>query len=170
VLDYLSENGFDTIAVGKIYDIFAGVGITKSYRSKNNADGMRLTSELAKQGFNGLCFVNLVDFDMLYGHRNDVDGYAKAMTEFDLWLGGFLSEMRDGDALIITADHGCDPATESTDHSREYAPMLAYGKNIRQNINLHTRASFADIAKTIAEIFGVDADIYGRSFCGDIIK
>ena len=170
VPDILKESGFDVISVGKIFDIFAGQGFTESYPTANNADGMDKTMGIAKRDFNGLCFVNLVDFDMVYGHRNDVGGYARAMTAFDKWLGEFLKELREEDLLIITADHGCDPATPSTDHSREYTPMIAYGKKLKENVNLGTRDSFADIGATVLEWFGVSTDeIYGKSFLKEII-
>ncbi|MBQ8227799.1 MAG: phosphopentomutase [Clostridia bacterium] len=133
-IDRLKNAGFDVISVGKIYDIFAGKGITEKHLTKNNSQGMAKTKELLNKDFCGLCFTNLVDFDMVYGHRNDTDGYAKALSEFDCWLGGFVEEMSENDLLIVTADHGCDPSTESTDHSREYVPFIAYAHNeIHQN-------------------------------------
>lgn len=167
LLDSLCENGFDVISVGKIYDIFAGKGITESHPTKNNADGMQQTVQLLKKDFHGLCFVNLVDFDMIYGHRNDAAGYAKALTEFDRWLSGFLPEIGNDDIVMITADHGCDPITESTDHSREYIPLLIYGNQIRP-VNLGTRNTYADIGKTVAALFGSDCDIRGISFLNQI--
>lgn len=163
LLNCLSESGLDVISVGKIYDIFAGKGITESHPTKSNADGMKQTSDLLKRDFHGLCFVNLVDFDMIYGHRNDAVGYAKALTEFDGWLSDFLKNINDDDVVMITADHGCDPLTESTDHSREYIPLLIYGKTIKP-INLGTRETYADIGKTVGELFGLDCDISGESF------
>lgn len=166
----LKEKGFDVISVGKIYDIFAGQGFTESYPTVNNGDGMDKTMGIVHRDFNGLCFVNLVDFDMVYGHRNDVAGYAKAMTEFDAWLGEFLPLLKEEDLLIITADHGCDPATPSTDHSREYTPMLAYGKKLKEGVNLGTRDSFADIGATLLEWFGLPSDaIFGKSFLKEIV-
>ncbi len=168
--DILKEKGFDVISVGKIFDIFAGRGFTESHPTSNNEDGMDKTLEIAKRGFNGLCFINLVDFDMVYGHRNDVEGYARAMSAFDKRLGELLPLLKEDDLLIITADHGCDPATPSTDHSREYTPMLAYGEKIKKNINLGTRDSFADIGSTVLEWFGLSSDgIYGQSFLKEII-
>ncbi len=165
----LKEEGKDVISVGKIYDIFAGVGFTESHPTVNNADGMEKTLALAKRDFEGLCFVNLVDFDMTYGHRNDIAGYANAMTEFDRYLGELLPLLREEDLLIITADHGCDPATPSTDHSREYTPMIAYGDKCKKAINLGTRESFADIGATVLEWFGLSASgIYGKSFYKEI--
>ena len=121
--------------------------------------------------FNGLCFINLVDFDMVYGHRNNLEGYAKAMTDFDTRLGEMLTKLRDDDVMIITADHGCDPSTPSTDHSREYTPMLVFGKGIKNGVNLGTRESFADIGATVLEYFGLDSGrVYGKSFLGEVSK
>lgn len=169
MLDLLMKKGLSTISVGKIYDIFAGKSVSESNRTISNADGMEKTLLLQKRDFEGLCFVNLVDFDMKYGHRNDVEGYAAAMTEFDGYLEKFLEGMRDDDLLIITADHGCDPATPSTDHSREYVPMLVCGKHVREGVNLGTRSSFADISATVLEYFGVDPeDTSGNSFLKEV--
>ena len=166
----MKENGFDVISVGKIFDIFAGQGFTESYPTVNNEDGMDKTMGIAKRDFNGLCFVNLVDFDMVYGHRNDVAGYARAMTAFDKRLGELLPTLGEEDILIITADHGCDPLTPSTDHSREYTPMLAYGKKLKHGLDLGTRESFADIGATLLEWFGLPAEkIYGKSFLKEIL-
>lgn len=169
VLNYLKDNNKDVISVGKISDIFAGSGITEAIRTTGNTDGLEKTLELQNKDFEGLCFVNLVDFDMLYGHRNDVDGYAKAMTEVDVWLNKFIPNMKNDDMLIITADHGCDPKTISTDHSREYVPLLVYGKNINVT-NLGIRKGFADLGKTILDIFNIKNDISGNSFKDEIIK
>lgn len=155
MLDVLSEKGFDVLSVGKIIDIFAEKGITEYVRSDGNADGIDKTIEYMKKDFNGICFTNLVDYDMLYGHRNDVDGYAKALTYFDERLPELLAEMRDEDILMITADHGCDPITPSTDHSREYTPLLMVGKPIEAGVNYGTRKSFADISATILNYFGI---------------
>ena len=152
VLDELKEKGLDVISVGKISDIFAGVGITEAYRTANNTEGMAKTLEMLGKDFNGLCFTNLVDFDMLYGHRNDVDGYAKAIAEFDAWLPSFTDKMQETDLLIITADHGCDPSTPSTDHSREYVPVLIYGKAITPE-NLGTVNGFDFVADKLRGIF-----------------
>ncbi len=169
VLDVMMENGLATIGVGKIYDIFAGKGISETYRTGPNNIGMERTSELQQKDFTGLCFVNLVDFDMLYGHRNDALGYARALNEFDEWLGGFMSKMGPEDVLIITADHGCDPATPSTDHSREYIPFLAYGEAIKQGTDLKTKATYADQGKTILEMFGIETEkTAGESFFKEI--
>ena len=170
MLNNLESNGYDVIAVGKIKDIFAGSGITESYHTKDNFEGMNKTMELVDKDFKGLCFVNLVDFDMLYGHRNDVEGYAKAYTAFDKWLEGFLPKLHDDDVLMITADHGCDPSTPSTDHSREYIPILVYGNKIKP-VNLGIRETYSDIAKTIEDMFGIYSDkIEGKSFLNEIKK
>ena len=151
MLDELKNKSFDVIGVGKIYDIFAGKGLTEYVFTQNNTDGMNKTNEYQSKAFNGLCFVNLVDFDMVYGHRRNVDGYAKALSEFDEWLGGFIENMREDDALIITADHGCDPAFKGTDHTRECVPFILYGKNIEPE-NLGTINGYDYISKTIKEI------------------
>ena len=166
----MKKAGYDVISVGKIFDIFAGQGFTESHPTVNNMDGMDKTMDIAKRNFNGLCFVNLVDFDMVYGHRNDVAGYARALSDFDRRLGEFLPTLQEDDLLIITADHGCDPATPSTDHSREYTPMLAYGKKLKQGVNLGVRKSFADIGSTVLDWFGMDEkEIYGTSFLKEIL-
>ena len=170
LLDALKQAGLATIGVGKIYDIFAGQGITEMVRNKSNADGMEHTLHYAAQDFEGLCFVNLVDFDMLYGHRNDVDGYAAALTEFDGQLRELLPMLKEDDLLFITADHGCDPSTPSTDHSREHVPLLAYGAKMKAGYNLGTRSTYADLAATVAEYFGVKANIAGTSFLREILK
>ena len=167
MLDVLQNGGLDVIGVGKIYDIFAGKGLRSALPTTGNADGMAKTAELLKTDFHGLCFVNLVDFDMLYGHRNDAPGYAQALTEFDRWLGTFLPKLGENDLLMITADHGCDPLTESTDHSREYIPLLVYGKQV-QPCNLGIRCTYADIGKTVCEIFGVSNILAGTSFLTEI--
>ncbi len=155
VLDALTEAGITTISVGKIADIFAGRGIARSIPTHGNEEGMAVTLKLAEEEFEGLAFVNLVDFDMLYGHRQDRDGYAAALSAFDAWLPGFMAKLKAEDRLIITADHGCDPADESTDHTREYIPILIYGEEPQ---NLGTRESFCDVGKTVAGWFGVDLD------------
>lgn len=168
-LNYLKDANKDVIAVGKIADIFANSGITESVRTTGNTDGLNKTLRYLEKDFSGLCFVNLVDFDMLYGHRNDVDGYALALNEVDNWLDTFISKMKDDDILMLTADHGCDPATISTDHSREYVPILVYGHNIKSN-NLGIRNGFSDLGKTILDLFDIDNDLPGKSFKGDILK
>ena len=170
VMDDLVKNGFDSIGVGKIYDIFAGKSVEESYKMEDNIDGMNITLDLCDKDFNGLCFVNLVDFDMIYGHRNDVDGYANAASEFDKQLGQMMDKLREDDIAIITADHGCDPSTESTDHSREYVPMIIFGDKIKSGVDLKTRKTFADIGKTIADIFGIDSQIPGTSFYKEVSK
>ena len=167
--DLLAARGFDTISVGKIYDIFAGRGYTESHRTKGNDDGMKQTLEIAKRDFCGLCFVNLVDFDSAYGHRNDVDGYARALTAFDGQLGELLPLLGKDDILIVTADHGCDPSTPSTDHSREYTPMLIFGADVKHGVDLGTRQSFADIGATVLEILGVErGELAGCSFWKEV--
>lgn len=170
MMDALLANGYQTYGVGKIYDIFAGKGIEHTQRITDNTDGMEKTIALQKEDFNGLCFVNLVDFDMVYGHRNNIDGYAKAATDFDKQLKIFMDNMRDEDIVMITADHGCDPGFKGTDHSREYTPFLAYGKDIKPGVNLGTRDSFADIAATIQDIFHVEQITAGRSFKDEIMR
>ena len=170
MMDVLIANGYATYGVGKIYDIFAGKGIQNTVRIENNVDGMNKAMEYQKEDFTGLCFVNLVDFDMHYGHRNDIDGYAKAATVFDEQLHDFVAAMKDEDILMITADHGCDPGFRGTDHSREYVPFMAYGKDIKENVNLGTRDSFADIAATIQDIFGIEPATAGKSFKDEIMK
>lgn len=165
-MNFLQENGYDVIGVGKINEIFLKSGITKEVQSHNNVEGMARTKELLNYDFNGLCYVNLEDFDMIYGHRNNVDGYAKALSDFDRWLGDFVTSMNDNDLLIITADHGCDPGTESTDHSREYVPLIVYNK--KASVNLGVRETYADIGKTILDNFNVENDLPGKSFYSDI--
>ena len=171
MLNYLKNSGYDVIGVGKINDIFASSGITESYKTKDNLDGINKTIELTKKDFNGLCFINLVDFDSKYGHRNDVDGYAKAISEFDEFLPNIIKGLNSNDILIITADHGCDPSTVSTDHSREYVPILVYGNTIKGGVNLNTRNTFSDIAKTILEYFNITkSELSGSSFLNLIKK
>lgn len=170
ILDRLLEEGYDTISVGKIYDIFAGKGIQETHPTLNNEDGMKRTFKIMEKDFTGLCFINLVDFDMLYGHRNDVDGYAKAATMFDQQLEIFMGKMQEDDILIITADHGCDPGTPSTDHSREYTPLLMYGDHIKENRSIGTRNTFADIGATILGIFGIECKLSGESFLTQVIR
>ena len=169
MLDAIKEAGLASIAVGKIHDIFAGCGDTEYVYNKSNTNGMEHASHYAKQDFRGLCFVNLVDFDMLYGHRRDIDGYAAALTEFDTWLGNFLPTLGEEDLVMITADHGCDPAyTATTDHTREYVPLLILGKQVKP-VNLGTRTTFADIAATVTELLGVEYETPGKSFASEII-
>ena len=169
MLDAIKAAGLDTLAVGKIYDIFAGQGTTEHMFNKSNADGMAHTDDYAARDFHGLCFVNLVDFDMQYGHRRDVDGYANALTEFDTWLGQFLPKLEEDDLVMITADHGCDPAyTATTDHTREYVPLVVLGKQVKP-VNLGTRKSFADIAATVTELLNVPFETPGKSFAREIL-
>lgn len=171
MLDVLKKNNLATISVGKIYDIFAGKSVSECNRTTSNANGMEVTLDIQKRDFEGLCFVNLVDFDMKYGHRNDIVGYASAMTEFDRYLGEFLKNMRADDMLIITADHGCDPSTPSTDHSREYVPMIVCGDGIKAGIDLGTRSTFADISATVLDYLGVNKeDTAGESFLSKVEK
>ena len=169
MLDAIKEAGLDSIAVGKIHDIFAGYGDTEFVFNKSNANGMEHAANYAKKDFRGLCFVNLVDFDMLYGHRRDIDGYANALTEFDTWLASFLPTLGEEDLVMVTADHGCDPAyTATTDHTREYVPLLILGKSVKP-VNLGTRTTFADIAATVTDLLGVEYETVGKSFANDII-
>ena len=162
MLDAIKEAGKEVIAVGKIHDIFAGKGVTETIYTHGNTHGLEETLRLAERDFEGLCFVNLVDFDMLYGHRQDPDGYARALREFDTWLPGFAAKLRPGDLVLITADHGCDPGDNSTDHTREYVPLVALGDV--KPVNLGTRASFADVAATVTDALGVAYDGAGESF------
>lgn len=164
MLDYISENNKEVIAIGKIEDIFNHKGITKAIHTKNNKDGIEATLKMIKENNSGLIFTNLVDFDMLYGHRNDVAGYAKALEYFDSRLKEIIDEIKEDDVLIITADHGCDPTTASTDHSREYIPVLVYGNKLLMNVNLGVRSSFCDIGKTILDILNIDNTLNGSSF------
>jgi phosphopentomutase len=163
LLPALAANGLDVVAIGKIASIYDSMGVTRDLSAKNNRQSIDRTIEVLGEDLTGLIFSNLVDFDMLYGHRRDVEGYAKALEYFDSRLPEIISAMHDDDLLIITADHGNDPTYRGTDHTREYALLLAYGKNAKQGVDLGTRGSLADIGKTIAENFGVElAD--GESF------
>ena len=169
LLDVIKANGLDSIAVGKIYDIFAGKGTTEHVYNTSNANGLEHAMHYADQDFHGLCFINLVDFDMVYGHRRDIDGYALALNEFDQWLPKFMEKLGDEDLVMITADHGCDPAyTATTDHTREYIPLLVLGKKVKP-VNLGTRTGFDRIAATIAEVLGVQMDTSGESFASEIL-
>lgn len=170
MLDAMLSAGYDTYGIGKISDIFAGKGIAHSQRIKNNVEGMERTIGMLDTDFTGLCFVNLVDFDMVYGHRNDISGYAKAATVFDEQLEIFMDKMKENDILMITADHGCDPGFKGTDHSRECVPFLAYGKLVKENVNLGTRKTYADIAATILDILHVENNTDGTSFKAEIMK
>ena len=169
MLDAIKAAGLDSIAVGKIHDIFAGYGDTEYVYNKSNANGMEHTLNYADKDFHGLCFVNLVDFDMQFGHRRDIPGYARALNEFDAWLPSLMEKLGDEDMVMITADHGCDPSyTATTDHTREYVPLLILGKAVKP-VNLGTRKSFADIAATVTELLGVKYDTEGESFAKVII-
>lgn len=170
MMDAIVENGLDTLGVGKIFDIFAGKSIQKTISIENNVDGMEKTLAFQKEDFHGLCFVNLVDFDMVYGHRNNIDGYAKAATVFDEQLAQFMANMREDDVLFITADHGCDPGYPGTDHTRECTPVLVYGAGIRKDVNLGTGHTFANIGATVLDMLGVKGNIKGESFYADIKK
>ncbi|NLP06996.1 MAG: phosphopentomutase [Clostridiaceae bacterium] len=170
LLDHVKEAGLEVKAVGKIDDIFAGRGITQSIHVKDNMEGVDKTIGFIKERFSGLIFANLVDFDMYYGHRNDPEGYARALEEFDGRVPEIIDAMARQDILFITADHGCDPTTVSTDHSREYVPLLIYGKEIRMGINLGTRKTFSDLAQTTAEYLGTGGEFDAVSFYGDIAR
>lgn len=161
MLDQIKEAGKEVIAVGKIYDIFGGQGITESVYTKSNKEGIEKTLFYMDIDFEGICFTNLVDFDMLYGHRNDIDGYAGALKEFDASIPQILEKLREDDILLITADHGCDPSTASTDHSREYTPLIMYGLPIEPK-NLGTRETFADISATILKYFDIEIRTKGN--------
>lgn len=167
MLDILKDNGKDVLSVGKIIDIFAGQGVTEFVRTVSNADGMIKTAEFQKKDFDGLCFVNLVDFDMKYGHRNDVAGYTGALNEFDIALGEFIGNMREDDVLMLTADHGCDPSTPSTDHSRECVPLIICGNNVKSE-NLGTKKGFTCIAKTILSMFNLKNTFFGEDLAPEI--
>ena len=167
LLDQLAERKIEVFSIGKIFDVFLGRGIREYEKSTSNADGMAKTLEAMKSVDQGLIYVNLVDFDQLYGHRNDVEGYARALEEVDAWLPSLEERMKDDDLVILTADHGCDPTTASTDHSREYVPVLAYGKKSRHGVNLGTRASLSDLGQTVAENFGAHI-VNGESFLASL--
>ena len=170
MMDALVRKGHEVIGVGKISDIFAGRGITRSTGvNESNADGMEKTLRIQQEDFTGLCFVNLVDFDMTYGHRRDIAGYARATTEFDVQLGTFMENMREDDVLMITADHGCDPGAPGTDHTREYVPLLVYGARIRPNTNLGTYPTFAMIGATVADMFDAPLTTKGESLLPRIL-
>ena len=169
LLDAIKASGKASIAVGKIYDIFAGRGTTEHVYNQSNANGLEHAMHYAEQDFEGLCFVNLVDFDMVYGHRRDPEGYANALNEFDAWLPGFLEKLGEEDLVLITADHGCDPSfTQTTDHTREYVPLVVLGKGVKP-VNMGTRTSFADIAATVAQLLDVQLDTPGQSFAKEIL-
>ena len=170
MLDAIKAAGKASIGVGKIHDIFAGIGTTEHVYNKSNLNGMEHTMGYAEQDFEGLCFVNLVDFDMLFGHRRDIEGYANALNEFDAWLPTLLEKLGEDDLVMITGDHGCDPAyTATTDHTREYVPLLVLGKKVKP-VNMGTRSSFADIAATVTDLLGVSYETEGKSFATEILK
>ncbi len=171
MLDVLKEKGLDVISVGKIYDIFAGKGLTESNRTVSNMDGMDRAMIIAQRNFEGLCFINLVEFDMTFGHRNDAHGYAQASTNFDMQLGLLMPLLKEDDLLFITADHGCDPSTPSTDHSREYVPIIAWGKKVKPGVNLGTLSTFADLSATVLDYFGEEPLCEeSKSFLKDILR
>lgn len=169
MLDVVKENGQEVVSIGKIMDLFAMRGITKATHTQGNTDGIRKTIQAIKDESKGLIFSNLVDFDMLYGHRNNIEGYARALEEFDSYLPEIIENLKEDDILFITADHGCDPSTPSTDHSREYIPVLVYGKKLKQNVNLGIRDTYADISATILDMLNLPQLGYGKSFKDKIL-
>lgn len=168
VLNYLKEANYDVISIGKINDIYDGEGITETYKSKSNADGCEICLNIMDKDFTGLCFMNLVDFDAVYGHRRNPQGYGEAINEFDRYLGKMMYKLNDDDLLIITADHGNDPVHHGTDHTREYTPLLVYNKKFLEPKGLPVRETFADIGATIAENFQVAQGEIGTSFLSDL--
>ena len=171
MLDHLKAAGKDVIGVGKIYDIFDGEGLTEKIRTGGNTEGIKVMLELADQDFEGLAFINLVDFDMIYGHRRNIAGYAAAATEFDRGLGELLKKLRPGDVVMITGDHGCDPGyTKTTDHTREYVPLLVAGPEVKKDNNLGTVLGFGAIGKTICTAFGVQAQLDGQDLAAKIFE
>ena len=169
MLDRFQENGKKVLAIGKIEDLFTGRGINRTIRTQGNTDGIQKTIDEIKNSTEDLIFVNLVDFDMLYGHRNNIEGYAKALEEFDSKLPEIIDVLKDDDILIITADHGNDPSTPSTDHSREYIPIVAYGKKLKNNVDIGIRESYSDISATILDLFNIKKLENGKSFKDEII-
>ena len=172
LLDKLKDSGVEVIGIGKIHDIFNGKGLTKSFHTNSNKEGMEKILEAIKNDASSqqLIFVNLVDFDMLWGHRRDTESYYKGLKEFDDFLPEIFSGMADNDILFITADHGCDPTyTKHTDHTREYVPLLIYGKKIKRNVDVGVRKTFADLGQTIADIFAIEKLRRGQSFKNNII-
>lgn len=170
ILDLAKAKGMNVTAIGKIEDIFEHRGMTRTDHTTNNNDGIEKTILYTKEEFEGILFTNLVDTDMIYGHRNDVEGYAGALEYFDSKLPEIMANMKDDDILFITADHGCDPTTPSTDHSREYVPLLVWGKHVKEGVDLGIRKSFTDLGKTISDYLGLDAEFEGDSFLKDILK
>ena len=167
-LNFLSENGYDVIALGKINDIFDGYGITRHSKTVSNVDGMKQIIEIAKEDFTGICFLNLVDFDALYGHRRDPKGYGAAIDEFDIYLPKLINNLKDDDLLLLTADHGNDPIHTGTDHTREYVPLIAFSKKLKQPGKLETRESFADMGATISDNFNLKKPSIGKSFLNEL--
>ena len=170
ILDLAKQKGLEVTAIGKIEDIFEHRGMTTTDHTTNNIDGIEKTIEYIKKEFEGILFTNLVDYDMIYGHRNDVEGYKNALVYFDQKLPEILDSLKQVDILFITADHGCDPTTQSTEHSREYVPLLVYGKNIKKNVNLGIRNTFADLGQTVSDYLDLKANFAATSFLGDIEK
>lgn len=170
VLDKLKNKNLSVLAVGKIEDIFCGKGITEAVHIEDNVDGVDKTLDYMKREDKGLIFTNLVDFDMKWGHRRDAKAYKNSLEEFDGKLSQIADKLKDRDVLFITADHGCDPTFKGTDHTREYVPFIAYGKGLKENVNLGTRKSFADMGQTIAELFKLEKLQYGKSFLSDIVR
>ncbi|HAE81858.1 MAG TPA: phosphopentomutase [Ktedonobacter sp.] len=168
LLDLLKADGKDVIGLGKIEDLFAGRGLTQSDHTETNSDGMKATLSWLDHDFNGLLFVNLVEFDMLWGHRRDSEGYARALRDIDAWFARVQQAMKPEDAIFFTADHGVDPTYRGTDHTREYVPLLAYGDYIRANVDLGTRSTFADLGQTLAQAFGVGQLAAGTSFAREL--
>lgn len=169
ILCRVRDKGLDVIGVGKIHDIFAGVGLTESKHTNDNQDGMDVTLDYMKQDNKGIIYTNLVEFDSTWGHRRDYKGYARGLEEFDERLSQVLDTLKDTDMLVITADHGCDPTYKGTDHTREYVPLLVYGKCLKHGVNLGTGDTYADIAQTLAEIFGTEPVTIGKSFLNKIM-
>jgi len=168
ILDILKKKELEVVGIGKIEDLFAGRGLTQPFHTESNLDGVAKLYHIMQSDFSGLVFVNLIDFDMLWGHRNDVKAFAKGLQEFDLVLPEILDSLKSDDVLILTADHGCDPTTSSTNHSREYVPLLIYGEMLKAGVDLGVRETFSDIAATLAEIFGVVGTGNGKSFLREI--
>ncbi len=169
ILDHIKKAGLEVVGVGKIHDLYAGQGLTQSHHSDDNHDGMAKTLDAWPKLSQGLLMANLVEFDMTWGHRNDAPGFYQGLRDFDAWLPGLLDKMTGDDILIITADHGNDPTTSSTDHSREYVPLLVYGPKLKSGVNLGIRKSFSDIAATLAEMFDITGPERGQSFFRQII-
>ena len=170
MLQKAQEAGLEVCSVGKIDDIFAHTGITRSKHNENNADSLKGTLEFLEETFRGLIFVNLIEFDMLYGHRNDPHGYAAALKRVDEMVPEIIRHMRGGDITMFVADHGVDPTTPSTDHSREYSPLLVFGDQIKRGVDLGVRKTFSDVAATIAEAFSLEPPPLGKSFLQDLLK